>query len=138
MSNAFYPSASQAFLEADIDMSADTIRAVLVDTALYSYSAADIFLSAIPVGARVATSIPFTGKTTLLGVFNAASGASFPAFLGATVEAIVVYQDTGVAGTSRLIAYWDTGVTGLPLTPDGSPAVITWTPYIFRIAGTCS
>lgn len=138
MSNAFYPAIGQAFLEGDVDMSADTIRAVLVDTALYTYSPAHIFLTSIPAGARVATSIPFTGKTTLLGVFDAASGASFPAFTGATAEAIVVYQDTGTVATSRLIAYWDTDVVGLPLTPDGSPAVITWTPYIFRITGVCS
>ena len=43
---------------------------------------------------------------------------------GDSIESIVLYIDTGTAGTSRLIMYQDTGVTGLPLTPDGSDAQI--------------
>lgn len=38
----------------------------------------------------------------------------------------MVYIDTGVAGTLRLIAYIDTGVTGLPVTPNGGDINITW------------
>ena len=38
----------------------------------------------------------------------------------------MIYIDTGVAGTSRLIAYIDTGVTGLPVTPNGGDINITW------------
>ena len=38
----------------------------------------------------------------------------------------VIYIDTGVAGTSRLVAYIDTGVTNLPVTPNGGDITITW------------
>ena len=38
----------------------------------------------------------------------------------------MIYIDTGVAGTSRLIAYIDTGVAGLPVTPNGGDINITW------------
>jgi hypothetical protein len=43
---------------------------------------------------------------------------------GDSVEAIVLYIDTGTAGSSRLIMFQDTGVTGLPLTPEGSDVQI--------------
>jgi hypothetical protein len=45
---------------------------------------------------------------------------------GATVEALVIYIDTGTAGTSRLIGFIDTGVTNLPVTPNGGDISITW------------
>jgi hypothetical protein len=45
---------------------------------------------------------------------------------GNSIEALLIYIDTGSAATSRLVAYIDTGVTGLPVTPNGGDIVITW------------
>ena len=42
-----------------------------------------------------------------------------------TVEAVVLYKDTGVAGTSAVIAYVDTG-TGLPTLAGASQITIVW------------
>lgn len=124
MANVLYDKGRQAFLDADIDWSADNIKAVLVDTALYTFSQAHQFLSDIAVGARVATSGNLASKTSTDGVADAAD-VTFTAVTGATIEAIVLYKDTGVAGTSALIAYIDTA-TGLPATPGGGNITVTW------------
>lgn len=135
MSNTLYPAATEGFLDGTIPMLSGDIRVLLIDTAFYTYSATDTFLTSIPALARVATSNPLTSKTTTVGVFNA-TGATFAAVTGATVEAFVLYLHTGVDATARLIGYWDTSA-GLPLTPNGTTVSISWTPYVFRIAGTC-
>ncbi len=125
MANALYDKGRESFLKGEISWSADNIKAVLVDLALYTPDLAnDQFLSDIPVGARVATSPNFGTKTTAAGVADAAD-VTFPTVTGATVEAIAIYQDTGVAGTSRLIGYLDTA-TGLPATPSGGDITIVW------------
>ena len=41
-------------------------------------------------------------------------------------EPLVIYKDTGVAGTSALIRFIDTGVTGLPITPSGADVTVRW------------
>lgn len=125
MANALYDLGRQAFLEGGIAWLTDTIKAVLVDTALYTPNlATDQFLSIIPGGARVATSPAFASKTSTIGVADAAD-VTFSLVSGATVEAIVIYKDTGAAATSPLIAYIDTA-TGLPVTPSGGDIIIQW------------
>ena len=125
MASALYGLSRQAFLDGDICWSSDDIKAVLVDTALYTVNIdVDQFLSAIVAGARIATSSNLSGKPSTLGVADAAD-VTFTAVTGATVEAVVLYQDTGVAATSPLIAYIDTA-TGLPVTPGGGDIIIQW------------
>jgi hypothetical protein len=125
MANALYDKGRQAFLSADIDWLVDNIKAVLVDTGLYTVNlATHEFLSDIAVGARIATSGNFTAKDATAGVADAAD-LSFASVTGNSVEALVIYQDTGVATTSRLIAYIDTA-TGLPVTPNGGGINVVW------------
>jgi hypothetical protein len=64
-------------------------------------------------------------KTFTNGVFDG-TDVTFTAVTGASVEAIVLYIDTGTASTSPLVAYIDTSVTGLPVTPNGGDITITW------------
>lgn len=125
MANALYPKAKEGFLGADIDWTANDIKVVLVDTGAYTYDAAHDFLADIAAGARIATSGNLTGKTITNGVADA-DDVTVAAVTGASVEALVIYQDTGNAATSRLIVYLDTGVTGLPFTPNGGDAEIGW------------
>jgi hypothetical protein len=73
---------------------------------------------------RAATSGALTGKTVTAGVADAVD-VTFTAVSGATVEAIVLYADSGTEATSRLIAYIDTA-TGLPLTPNGGDVTVAW------------
>lgn len=125
MANALYDLARQAFLDGDIDWSANNIKAVLVDTGAYTVNlATHDFLDDIASGARIATSGNLAGKTSTAGVADA-NDVTFTAVSGATVEAVVLYVDTGVASTSRLICYIDTA-TGLPVTPNGGDITVTW------------
>ena len=125
MANAIYPLYKQAILTggANTNMSTGTVRAALVDTGVYTYSAAHEFLTSLT--GRVGTDATLGTKTFTNGVFDAAD-ATYTAVTGNSVEAIVLYIDTGTAGTSRLIAYLDTGFTGLPVTPNGGDITVTW------------
>jgi len=94
-----------------------------------------VFLSDIPIGARVSASGNLASKTTNSprgGVFDAAdvTFSSVPA--GSPCEAVVIFKDTGTASTSPLIAFIDTA-TGLPVTPNGADIQIQWDNGRFRI-----
>lgn len=123
MANALYPKFKQALLTAGLDVEADNIKVCLVDTGTYTYNAAHDFLD--DVSGIVATSGNLASKTIVDGVFDAAD-ITITGVSGATVEAIIIYKDSGSAATSNLIAYLDTGVTGLPLTPNGGDVTIRW------------
>lgn len=119
MPNAIYPKFKEILLGAQTNssLSSGTVRAALVDTGTYTYSAAHEFLSSLT--GVVGTAVVLASKTVVNGAFDFAD-PTWAAVSGATAEAIVVYIDTGVAGTSRLVAFIDTGVTGLPVTPSGA------------------
>jgi hypothetical protein len=124
MASAIYPKAKEQMLQGGINLASSNVKAVLVDAADYTYSAAHEFLSDVPAAARVATSGNFASKTFPDGVFDAAD-AVFASATGDQSEAVVFYIDTGTATTSRLIAYIDTG-TGLPVTPNGADINLVW------------
>jgi hypothetical protein len=124
MANAIYPKFKQSILQAGIDLSSVNVKALLVKTSGgYAYSSSHQYLSDIASGNRVASSPNLTSKTFVNGAFDS-DDPTFSAVSGSVVGAIVLYHDTGTAGTSELIMYQDTGVTGLPLTPDGSDVQI--------------
>jgi hypothetical protein len=123
MANAVYPKYKEALISgsANISLSSGTVKIALVDTAVYTYSAAHEFLTSLT--GTVGTAPTLGSKTVTNGVFDAAD-PTWTAVTGATAEALVVYIDTGVAGTSRLVAYIDTGITNLPVTPNGGDIVL--------------
>lgn len=120
MANAIYPIAKKALLDADIDLSVDTIKIVLC-TSSYTYSTAHDFLNDVTAGYRVATSAALTSKTTTGGAFDAAD-VTFTSLTGSTVTSWILFRDTGVESTSNLIAYFDTvsGGGALSYTPNGT------------------
>src|SRR4051794_11542279 len=128
MANHIFPLAKKQMLQAGIDLLSADVKAMLVNVSgagtLYTYSAAHEFLSDVPAEARVATSGNLSGKTIGNDGSFDSDDPSFGGVTGDSVEAIVLYIDTGTAGSSRLIMFQDTGVTGLPLTPDGSDVQI--------------
>lgn len=134
MANALYAKGKEALLTGQVSWNTDNIKAVLVDLGAYTPSlASDQYLSAIASGARVATSANLTGKTAAGGVADAAD-IQLPAVSGASVEAIVIYKDTGSAASSPLLAYIDTAPLGLPITPNGGNIDIAWNPSgIFKL-----
>lgn len=132
MANALYPLYKQKILNPGtlgttsgdaVDLTDDTIKVALVDTGTYTYSAAHEFLTSLT--GVVGTAQTLGTKTVTSGVFTAAA-ATFTAVTGVSVEALVIYKDTGTAGTSSLIAYIDVVASGLPVTPNGGNITITW------------
>ena len=123
MANALYSKGKQGLIDGSIDMDTDTIKWVLIDTADYTVDlATHDNLDDVPAAARVATSAALAGKSVTDGVFDA-TDPTLAAVAGDSVEALVLYKDTGTESTSRLIGYVDTG-GGLPFTPNGSDVTI--------------
>lgn len=126
MASGLYDKAREAFLSGTISWTTDNIKVVAVDAGTYSVSlSTNQYLSDIAVGARIATSGNLASKTVTNGVADAAD-ITLTAVSGASVEALVIYKDTGSAATSPLIAYLDSAVSGLPFTPNGGDIVITF------------
>lgn len=130
MANALYPKAKEAFLNADIDLDADTITIALIDTGNYTYSATDQYRSDISDDA-VISATNLSNKTTANGVFDA-DDATFTSVTGANCEALILYQNTGTNSTSRLIAYIDSA-TGLPIVPNGGDITVAFSSGSNRI-----
>jgi hypothetical protein len=132
VANVVYPKFKQLLAQGEVDLETDDLRAVLVDTADYTYDAAHDFLNDIPAGARVATSGTITGRAVTVDSGNAvldATDTTVNAVSGDTVEAIVVFKHTGVEGTSALLWYLDRqtdGTTPIALTPNGGDVTIEW------------
>lgn len=126
MANALYPLWKEQLLQftANNNLSAGTVKVALIDTGTYTYSAAHQFYSSASAAA-VGTPQTIGSKTYTNGVFDGAD-VTFTAVTGNSVEALIIYIDTGSAATSPLVAYIDTSVTGLPVTPNGGDISITW------------
>lgn len=125
MANTLYDAARQRFLEAQINWLTDTMKVLLVDTGAYTpQTAVHQYLSDIASSSRIAGPVTLTSKTTTGGAADAAD-VTFTSVTGASIEAIVIYSDTGTESTSPLIAFIDTA-TGLPITPNGGDIIVTW------------
>jgi hypothetical protein len=124
MANALYVKAKEDFLKGYTNLTADTIKVALVDTGTYTVNInTDHFYSTIS-SAVVGTPVALSGKSITNGVFDAGD-TTFTAVTGSTVEALVIYRDSGTAANSNLIAYIDTA-TGLPVTPNGGDILVQW------------
>ena len=125
MANTLYDYCRQRFLESQINWMTDTIKVYLVSTSAYTpQTAVHQYIADIPPSARTAGPVTLTAKATTGGAADAAD-CTFTSVSGATINAIVIYKDTGTEATSPLIAYIDTA-TGLPITPNGGDIIVTW------------
>jgi len=125
MANAIYPKYKEGILQsaANTNMASGTVKVALVDTGTYTYSATHQFYSSVT--GVVGTPQTIGTKTFTNGLFDG-SDVTFTAVTGNSVEALIIYVDTGTAATSPVVAYIDTSVTGLPVTPNGGDISITW------------
>jgi hypothetical protein len=128
MANGFYLKGMKHFAFGDIVWKAaggSTIKASLIDAADYTVNlSTHEFLSDV-----AGAGIEETGTITLTdaaddGIVDG-SDVVLVATAGDQCEGILVYKDTGVAGTSPLLFWWDTGVGGLPVTLGGD-VTISW------------
>jgi hypothetical protein len=127
MANLWYPKFKEALLDgsSNTDLNDGDIRAILIDTADYTYSAAHDMLDDVAAGARVKVSTALLNTSVTNGLFDA-DDITLSAVTGDTSEACIIYVHTGVESTSRLVLYIDSGVTGLPVTPSGGDVNLAW------------
>lgn len=117
--SAIYPKFKSALNRGLVgDILSLNIKAVIIDTDVYTYNAAHEFTS--DLSGVIATSPNLTGLTETNGVVDAAN-TTFTGVSGAPSEAVAYYIDTGVPATSRLISFID----GLTLAPDGGNVDLT-------------
>ncbi|MGZ5545452.1 MAG: hypothetical protein ACXWIU_12320 [Limisphaerales bacterium] len=125
MANAIYPKFKEALLQASSNSAlTGTVKAALVHAATHGYVSTDQFYSDISA-AVVGTPQSIANHTYTNGVFSG-DPVTYTSLSGSSGDAIVLYIDTGTAGTSRLIYWIDTGQTNLPVTPNGTNVTITW------------
>lgn len=124
MANALYNSGKVGLLTKLIDLSADTIKVVLIDSTYVVDLAAHANLSDIPVGKRVAVGTLAGKSVSATGVFDA-TDLLFPALAGSNVYFMALFRDSGVEATSRLIGYWD-AFANRPFMPTGADLTVQW------------
>ena len=141
MANAIYPKYKEALLGglSNIALTGTNVKVSLVNADLTPYEASTEFYSDLDdvTDQGVLSTVIITNPTVAAGLFNG-DNVSFPAAdvqSGDPVaEALLIWIDTGTAGTSRLVAWIDTGVTGLPVTPQGDNIDVNWnTSGIFQL-----
>ena len=133
MANSLYAKGKEGLLEGLFDLTDNNIKVALVKNTYTVDLNTHEFLSSISEDSVAATTSLLTGKTTASGIFDAENitvedyGTSGFAYL-------VLYKDTGVRSTSRLLAYIDTA-TGLPVAASASPISITinWSNEQYKI-----
>lgn len=125
MANRLYTKARESFLKGEISWSSDTIKCCLASASYSANTSTDQYLSDIPGGDIIATSAGLGSKATTGGTADAADVTFTAVAGGSTGTQLVIYQDTGVAGTSRLIALIDTA-TNLPVVTNGGDITVSW------------
>lgn len=117
MANALFGKGKEKLLSGSINLPGDTIKAAIVNNGYTPNLSTHEWYSDIS-SFVLGTPQTLGSKSVTLGVFDAAD----PTFSGIapsnTAKALVIYKDTGVPGTSALLAYIDT-ITGFPLATNG-------------------
>lgn len=125
MANFLYDKGREGFLDGSIDWDTDTIKVSLVRGYTPSQSTHDFLDDVTGAGGTLVATQTLGSKTVTSGVADAAD-TTFPTVsAGTACQHLVIYKDTGSAGTSRLIACIDSG-TGLPVTPNGGDISVVW------------
>ena len=136
MASSAYPIGIQAFLGADIDYLADTIKCRLSRTSAYTFSTAHNFVddlqSAIGTDTTLGTKTT-NGAGSDPGAIDAADATYTAVSAGAAIDSCELYKSTGTDSTSALFLYLD----GFSVTPNGGDITLQWassSPFIWKIA----
>lgn len=131
MANALYALGKEKILSGAINFVSDTIKVALVKNTYPQNLTTDDFyddISAYVIG----TPQTLGSKSVALGVFDAGDVTYTAVTAGDTLEGVVIYKDTGVEGTSPLLAYIDT-ITGFPLATNGGDITIQWDNGAYKV-----
>ena len=130
MANKLYPKGAEKIGTKLIDLTSDTIKAILLSDA-YTYSAAHEFLSDI-AASQLGTNQTLASKSFTGGVFDAADVVYSAVTLGANAKFVALYKDTGVAGTSPVLFFADV-ITGFPMATNGGDITVKWDDGAYKI-----
>lgn len=126
MANALYDTFKEALLNKEHDLDTDTIKASLIDSADYSFSASHTDYAGgtpdVAAGAKVAESSDLPTKSITNGTFDTGD-FTWSSVTGDQSEAIILWNDA--IANDALIAFYDTGMTGMPVTPNGGDINVT-------------
>ena len=133
MANALYAKGKEGLLEGLFDLTDNNLKIALVKNTYTANLNTHEFLSSISEDSVAATTSLLSGKTTASGVFDA-DNITIEDYGTSGFAYLVLYKDTGVRSTSRLLAYIDTA-TGLPVSSSASPISITinWSNEQYKI-----
>lgn len=131
MANSLYAKGAEKILSGAIDLTTATIKAALVKNTYPQNLSTDEFWSDISTY-LVGTPQTLGSKSVSGGKFDAADPTYTAVAAGDTVEALVIYKDTGTPSTSPLIAYIDT-VTGFPVATNNGDITPQWDNGSYRI-----
>lgn len=132
MANSLYARGKQRILEKQISFKDDDIQALLVSADYTPDLSTHEFLSDVQAYALGGGAKPLADKTTTLGVFDASDVTWSRVAGGATAKAVILFKNTGEAGTSPLLGYIDT-ITGFPVATNGSDITVQWDNGAFKI-----
>jgi hypothetical protein len=127
---AIYPLWKEAVIQALSNSSlAGTVKARLVSST-YTYSAAHQFISDTTGQITGTTDQTLGTKTYTSGKFSSANSTYTAVTTGQTINAAILYIDTGTTTTSRLVAYLDgftqaTNGGDIVLAPNGTNGWLT-------------
>lgn len=124
MANALYGKGKEKILSGSINLLTDTIKAALVSSAYAQNLSTDEFFSTISAHV-LDTPVTLAGKSVTLGVFDANDLLFSAVAAGDTAKAVVLYKDTGLAGSSPLLTFLDV-ITGFPFATNGGDVTITF------------
>lgn len=131
MANAWYRKGAEKALLAQVNFDTDTIKARLVKNTYAQNLSTDEFISSV-TAITGSTDQTLANTSVTDGVFDADDITFTAVPAGETSEGVVIYKDTGVAGTSPLLMYIDT-ITGFPLATNGGNVVIQWDNGAYKI-----
>ena len=131
MANAWYRKGAEKVLLAQVNFDTDTIKARLVKNSYAQNLSTDEFISSV-TAITGSTDQTLANTSVTDGVFDADDITFTAVPAGETSEGVVIYKDTGVAGTSPLLMYIDT-ITGFPLATNGGNVVIQWDNGAYKI-----
>jgi len=115
--SALYTEGKVGMLSGTVNLPTNTIKAALIDTGTYTFSAAHTGYASL--SGVVGTDITLGSKTVTGGTFDAADG-TWTTVSGNSAEAIVIYQ----VSPDLLLAYLDD--SAISVTPNGNDINVTW------------
>lgn len=121
MASGMYTFGVEQLMRGNVDLVNDLIAVVAVSTAYTPDLSSHQYQNDIPDAAQLGE-VDLEGKIIIDAVFNANSATIEEPTTGEEHNAVIVFNNTGNATTSQLLAYLEVS----QVTTDGTPLVVDW------------